>query len=102
LRQFDLIENPSARTRAVAPYYLVLQSHLLEGADSVIVAPVVRDAARPIQGIDLTIEVEGERLTITLVELFSIERELLKKVRGSLTEHEDDIRRGLDRLFTGF
>jgi hypothetical protein len=102
VRQFDLVENPSTRSRDVAPYLLVLQSHLLEGADSVIVAPVVRDAARLLQGIDLSIELDGERLAVTLVELFSIERDLLKKVRGSLVDQEDDIRRGLERLFTGF
>lgn len=60
-----------------------MQSHLLESADSVIVAPVVRDAAHLLQGIDLAIEVDGERLTVTLVELFSIERELLKKAHAA-------------------
>jgi len=102
VRQFDLVENPSERSRSVAPYLLVLQSHLLERADSVIVAPVVRDAARPFSRLDVTVEVDGRSLTVTLLELFSIERGLLKTVRGSLAEHEDQIRRGLERLFTGF
>ena len=102
MRQFDLVENPSERSRAIAPYLLVLQSHLLDGADSVIVAPVVRDAERQFAGIDLSIELQGDRLTVTLVELFSIERGLLKRVCGDLAEYEDQLRRGLDRLFTGF
>lgn len=102
MRQFDLVENPSDRTREVAPYLLVLQSHLLEGADSVIVAPVVRDAKSPFPGIDLTVEIAGERLTVTLAEVFSLQRALLRGVSGSLAEHEDAIRRGLERLFTGF
>ena len=102
MRQFDLVDNPSERTRAVAPYLLVLQSHLLDRVDSVIVAPVVRDVEKPFAGIDLSIDFKGEALTVTLVELFSLERSLLKTVHGSLAEHEDSIRRGLDRLFTGF
>lgn len=63
---------------------------------------MVPDAAHLLQGIDLAIEVDGERLTVTLVELFSIERELLKKAHSSLADQEDEIRRGLERLFTGF
>jgi hypothetical protein len=102
VRQFDLVDNPSERSRGVAPYLLVLQSHLLEAANSVIVAPLVRDAKRPFVGIDLSLEIGGDSLTVTLVELFSIERGLLKTVRGNLAEHEDQIRRGLERLFTGF
>lgn len=102
MRQFDLVDNPSERTRAVAPYLLVLQFHLLDKIDSVLVAPVVRDAERPFPGIDLSVEIGGEPLTVTLVELFSMERSLLKAARGSLAEHEDQIRRGLERLFTGF
>jgi toxin CcdB len=102
VRQFDLIDNPSERTRAIAPYLLVLQSHLLQRLDTVIVAPVVRDAMRPLTSIDLSIEFGGEVLNVTLVELFSIEQSLLKTVRGSLAEHEDQLRRGLERLFTGF
>jgi hypothetical protein len=102
VRQFDLVENPSERTRDVAPYLLILQSHLLDAAESIIVAPVVRDARTPIKGVDLIIEFEGERLTVTLVELFSMPRAPLRTVRGDLTSREDELRRGLDRLFTGF
>jgi toxin CcdB len=102
VRQFDLVENPSERTRGVAPYLLILQSHLLDRVNSVIVAPVVRDARHPIAGIDLVVEVGGEPLTATLAELFSIDRALLKAVRGSLADQEDAIRRAIERVFTGF
>ena len=52
--------------------------------------------------IDLDVEVMGERLVLALGELFSIERSLLKAVRGSAADQEDAIRRGLERLLTGF
>lgn len=102
MRQFDLIENPSPRSRASAPYFFVLQSHYLEPLDSVVVAPIVRDASRAVSALDLAVEIESETLTLSVGELFSIERTQLKTVRGSLANHEDTIRRAVDRIFTGF
>ncbi|MET0272401.1 MAG: CcdB family protein [Phenylobacterium sp.] len=94
--------NPSAQSRETAPYFVILQSHHVRGLDSLVVAPLVRDASRLMSDLDLEVEVEGERLVIVLGELFSIERVLLKKGRHSVADHEDAIRRALDRVFTGF
>jgi toxin CcdB len=102
LRQFDLIENPSERSRSIAPYFIVLQSHHLEALDTVIVAPLLRDARRSISSLDIDIEFLGEKFVIALGELFSIERALLRTVRGSTPHYEDEVRRALDRIFTGF
>lgn len=102
MRQFDVVENPSERSRRFAPYFLVLQSHYLETLNSVIVAPIVRDATRAISVLDVAITFEDEALILTIGELFSTERELLKTVRGSLAGNEEQIRRALDRAFTGF
>lgn len=102
MRQFDLIENPSERSRSHAPYFLVLQSHHLEALDTVVVAPILRDATRSMSSLDLDVEAIGEKLVIALGELFSIERNILKTVRGSAAGQEDAIRRGLERLFSGF
>lgn len=102
MRQFDVIENPSERSRKHAPFFVVLQSHYLEPLESVIVAPIVRDANRAISVLDVQVALEGEHLILTLGELFSIERGLLKTVRGTLVEHEEAIRRALERAFTGF
>jgi toxin CcdB len=62
----------------------------------------VRDVQRPFTVVDLAVEITGEQVTVTLAELFSIERGLLKASVGSLAAEEDRIRRSLDRLFTGF
>lgn len=50
----------------------------------------------------LEIEVSGETLVMDAALLANIERRMLGRARGSLTAYEDDIRRALDRLFTGF
>jgi toxin CcdB len=102
VRQFDLVDNPSDRSGQRAPYFVVLQSHYLGQLDSVVVAPVLRDARRAISSLDVEADLLGEKLVIALGEIFSIERGQLKAVRGSAKDQEDAIRRGLDRLFTGF
>lgn len=102
MRQFDLTPNPSTRSRDHAPYFLILQSHYLQTIDSVVVAPVIRDARRQISEVDVTITVEAESLVVALGELFSIERKLLRPPIASARSFEDDIRRGLSRVFTGF
>ncbi|MDZ4374433.1 MAG: CcdB family protein [Phenylobacterium sp.] len=102
MRQFDVIENPSSRSRRHAPYFVVLQSHYMEPLDTVIVAPVIRDAIRALTVLDVPVEVDGETLLLTIGELFAIEREILKTVRASLADQEDAIRRAIGRAFTGF
>nr|QQZ49533.1 CcdB family protein [Phenylobacterium glaciei] len=39
MRQFDVYPNPSTRSRAKAPYVVVVQSHHLVAAPTVLVAP---------------------------------------------------------------
>ena len=102
MRQFDLIPNPSERSRAYAPYFVVLQSHHLEVLDSVVVEPVLRDAARQMTSLDIAIEVRGETMVVALGEIFALERNLVRSSTGSISEHEDAMRRGLERLLGGF
>jgi toxin CcdB len=102
LRQFDLIPNPSEQSEAYAPYFVVLQSHHLENLDTVVVAPVIRDAARRISSLDFGIEFRSEGLVVALGEIFALERSLARSSVGSIANHEDELRRGLERLFGGF
>jgi hypothetical protein len=102
LRQFDLIPNPSERSRGYAPYFVVLQSHHLENLDTVVVAPVVRDAERKMTSLDFEIEFRSELLVVALGEIFALERNLARSSAGSIAVHEDALRRGLERLFGGF
>ena len=102
MRQFDVVENPSKQSRRHAPYFAVLQSHYLTPLESVLVAPIVRDATRAISVLDVEIELDGEQLVLTIGELFSIDRGLLRTIRGSFADHEDAIRRAIGRAFTGF
>lgn len=102
MRQFDVYENPSQRSRPYAPYLIILQSHYLDLLQTVVIAPIVRDAEHRLAELDLPIEVSGETLTVAMTELASIERQQLKQLVSNASGHEDPIRRALERIFTGF
>lgn len=102
MKQFDVYENPSPAAKRFAPYLVVLSSHLLTDFDDVIVAPLVNDAERAVAELEIEVEVDGERLVVVVSELSSLNRRSLKRRAISLARHEFEIRRALDRLFTGF
>jgi toxin CcdB len=102
VRQFDLIRNPDPRTEAYSPYLMVLQSHHLEPLDTVMLSPVIRDGHRPLSPVDIAIEFRAEQFVVAVAESAGVPRAGYGPKLGSLTAYEDDIRRALDRLFTGF
>lgn len=103
IRQYDVCDNPSAATRAKVPYLVVLQSHLFEALPTLIVAPLMRlDQAAQSGKVLIEVDFAGEVLVMNAAFLTNIERRLLGRPRGSLAAYEDDIRRAIDRLFTGF
>jgi toxin CcdB len=72
LRQFDVFRNPSPDARKVAPFLVMLSSHHLRGIDEIIVAPLVNDAAETVSELEILVDIEGERLTLVVSELFSV------------------------------
>jgi toxin CcdB len=102
LRQFDVVRNPSLEARKVAPFLVMLSSHHLRGIDEIIVAPLVNDAAETVGELEILVEVEGESLTLVISEMFSVTPTGLRGAVDNLAYLEDDIRRAVDRLFTGF
>lgn len=102
MRQFDVLDNPNEATRSYTPFVVVLQSHHLAPLDTVVLAPLVNDAARSVSSVDISVEFEGRRLVLVLGELAGVPIARLGSVRGNIAGQEDEIRRGLERLFTGF
>lgn len=70
--------------------------------DEIIVAPAVNDAAETVGELEIVVDIEGERLTLVISEMFSFTPTGLRTAVDNLTYLEDDIRRAVDRLFTGF
>ncbi|MBO9559201.1 MAG: CcdB family protein [Caulobacter sp.] len=102
MRQFDVFRNPSPDARKVAPFLVMLSSHHLRHIEEIVVAPLVNDAAKTLGGLEIAVEIEGETLTLVISELFSLTPTGLRSAVDNLGYLEDDIRRAVDRLFTGF
>ena len=99
MRQFDVYANPSASSARFAPFVIVLQSHHIE-LKSVVVAPLVNDKLAT--SIEIAVEVEGNQYVMALTELGSIPAAPLRTPVANLSEYEYEVRRALDRLFSGF
>jgi toxin CcdB len=102
VRQFEVFDNPSEASRQFAPYVAILQSHYLDVIDTVVVAPLIRDAELALSPFDVAVDVLGETLILAIAELGSIEKRRLAKSKANVALREPEIRRALDRLFTGF
>lgn len=98
MRQYDVFQNPSPRTRKLIPYLVVLQSDLVSETDAVIVAPLSRS--------------EGSRLypqfavadgyyTLLTPDLASIPRVALTERVTNLAKDWNRITAAVDILFTG-
>jgi len=102
-RQFEVFQNPAQHSRANAPFVIVLQSHYLDAIDTVVVAPLIRpNLLEPDGVLSLLIDLDGEIFTAAIALLTNMDTKRLSSVVGDLHHYEDDIRRALDRLFTGF
>jgi toxin CcdB len=103
VRQFDVCANPSSSTASDAPFVCVLQSHYLDGMDTVMVAPMIRGQAGATNTqVVVPIAFGGETYLLDVALMASIEGRNLRKSVGSVLDREFDIRRALDRLFPGF
>lgn len=103
IRQFDILENPSPRSRAIAPFVVLIQSHLYDEGVTALVAPLLlMPPAATVTRVSVPVRYDGAAYLLMLSELGAVDRRFLGQPLGSLADREDDIRRALDRLFTGF
>lgn len=103
MRQFDVYDAPTEASQRIAPYVVVVQSHFLGSLPTVIVAPLLREADRPAYAdVSIPLRFAEQDLVLSLAELATIDRKLLRRQQGNLRAYEDAIRRALDKVFTGF
>jgi toxin CcdB len=98
VRQFEVYANPSSASAAFAPHVVVLQSHYRSKVGG-------GRAARKRQAGDLRRDLnsfESRAFVLALTELGSIWAASLRDPVGDLLSYEYEIRRALDRLFSGF
>ncbi len=70
---------------------------------TLVVAPV-RNAgdAEGIEGLQVPVEINGAPFAVMIAELAHLPARLLGKAMANLADHEYEIRRALERLFSGF
>ena len=102
MRQFDIVENPDLSTRGYSPWVAVLQSHHLEPLETIFLAPLVNDATRILNPVDIPVEFNGQQLVIAIGEAAGVPKSGYSRVVGSVSHQEDAIRRGFERLLGGF
>ena len=103
MRQFDVYLNPSVRSREGTPYLVVLQSHFLAATPTTVVAPMLIDDDRSAYSeASVKAVFGGEPYVLSTLELAGIEASSLGRRSGAVNDYDYEIRRALDRLFTGF
>jgi toxin CcdB len=102
LRQYEVFDNPSSRSRSIAPYVVVLQSHLGEGLPSAIAAPLlVASRAERFPYLSNPVRFRDSDLVLSMYELANFDQRQLRDALGDLTEYHEDIVLGLQRIFIG-
>lgn len=80
-----------------------MSSHFLDGIPTVLVAPMIRvTPGDQFTRVSVGVAFQSEDLMLSLPEMAPLPRKTLGPILGDLREYEDDIRRALDRVFTGF
>ena len=80
-----------------------LQSHHAGDLPTVVVAPLYRaETFDVLTKLSVEIRCDGLDLVASMPEMVAISAALLHRKVDNLAAYEDDIRRAVDRLFTGF
>lgn len=103
MRQFDIFRNPDAASARRRPYVVVLQSDLLSGVGTVVVAPLaLPERTNAVSRLTPIVDVAGSRHVMLIHDLAAIERRVLKRTVGTAAAMRDEILAAIDLVFIGF
>jgi toxin CcdB len=101
-RQFDVVANPDASDAVHRPYLVILQSDLVSGLRSTVVAPMIaRDQMAGAQRLNPLFVINDTEYWLATHELFAVDQRMLEGRIASLAEHRATIMTALDFVFTG-
>jgi toxin CcdB len=104
MAQWDVYANPSARMRDEIPFLVDLQSDLLSGLASRLVAPLARTQVAPAgapRRLCPVFDVTGTAVALLPQEAGPIDARLLKRRVMSLRDHAHEIVDALDAVISG-
>ncbi len=104
IRRFDVFRNPSPATTKAIPYFVVVQSELLDDFPTRVVIPLARATA--IKGPSATLlnpelVVDNIRVVLLTQQIGSAPVRILRKHVAHFEAERDVIARALDFLFDG-
>jgi toxin CcdB len=103
IRQFDVVANPDADDASHRPYLVVIQSDLVSGLRSTVVAPLIaRQEMTGARQLNPLVSIDGREFWIAIYELFAIEQHMLGTKIANVGDQRDAIVGAIDFLFTGF
>ena len=105
MAQYDVYENPNARSRDAVPYVVDVQSHLLERLRTRLVMPLSRLGADMTDGLPRRlvprVVVAGERLMLLAHQAAVIEARHLRRPVTSIATGAHEIVDALDAVVSG-
>ena len=102
MSQFDIFENPNARSQPNVPLILTIQSDHFSNARTTVVIPLVRRWTPDVTtALNPTFEVNGESVTLDPFQIAFLPRIMLGARVGSLEIERPRIIRAVDALLSG-
>ena len=102
LRQFDVFPNPSPRTRAEHPYFVILQSDRLDRFATRVVAPLIAPTRfQFLERLLPEVTVKGKPYVIAIPDIAPIPVKMLQPAVANLESERYRILAAIDLLFTG-
>jgi toxin CcdB len=102
LKQFDVFPNPDARGRATHPFFVVLQSDLVSGIRTRVVAPLAHSAKlKSRERLLPEVRIAGQRYVISMPDLGAVPVHALPPAIDNIERERDRIVAAVDVLFTG-
>lgn len=100
--QFDVFNNPVARSRRILPYVAILQSDLVPKEHDCVVAFIAqRTAFLSFGRVAPEVEVLGKKYLLLLRSVTNLPTSDLRSEIDNIARHRDEIVRGIDWLFLG-
>jgi toxin CcdB len=103
--QFDIYVNPQPASRQFVPYVVDVQSDLIDQLPTRFVMPLSRVGAaqtRLPSNLCLTVEIDGEPLSLQAHMAAPVSARFLKKPVGSLRYRASEVSAALDAVISGF
>jgi toxin CcdB len=101
---YDVFRNENAQSSKRFPYFLAVQSDLLDPLATCVIVPLGRASVvsgRPTQSLTPTLDVDGEPMVMYTPEIAAVYVSVLRKRVCNVAKQRESIMRALDFLFSG-